>query len=216
VRNSPLETKENHMTENLEIQDAPIFSYAIASGDMRYIEIGEREIYLRNDPKVGLIYRGEIAGCGPECHFELNEILLEFAMSCEGCREESFATKEVIQFGEHLGEVLLARTARDIAELPTIEKLSSVSKCMLNSMSARYIEEIKEDQLQYSLDCCPLRECAMNTGLNRNVDMAHLSFVALWKSLISNLAPGWVLMHPSDEEKEIPIHKIVIIGGLEP
>jgi hypothetical protein len=100
------------MTENLEIQDAPIFSYAIASGDMRYIEIGEREIYLRNDPKVGLIYRGEIAGCGPECHFELNEILLEFAMSCEGCREESFATKEVIQFGEHLGEVLLARTYR--------------------------------------------------------------------------------------------------------
>jgi hypothetical protein len=56
----------------------------------------------------------------------------------------------------------------------------------------------------------------MNTGLNRNVDMAHLSFVALWKSLISNLAPGWVLMHPSDEDKEIPIHKIVIVGGLEP
>ena len=30
------------MNEFLEIQDAPIFSYAIASGDMRYIEIGER------------------------------------------------------------------------------------------------------------------------------------------------------------------------------
>ena len=44
--------KDNHMAEILEIQDTPIFSYAIASGDMRYIEIGERDIYLRNDPEV--------------------------------------------------------------------------------------------------------------------------------------------------------------------
>lgn len=201
------------MTKTIEINDEPVFSYAIASGDMRYIQIGERDIYLRNDPNIGLIYRGEIAGCGPECYFELNEILLEYAMSCEGCREENFATKEVIQFGKHLGEVMLARTASDIAELPTIEKLASLSRSMLNSMSAKYIEEIKEDQLHYSLDCCPLRECAMNTGLNRNVDMAYLSFVALWKSLVSNLAPRWELRHPSEKDKNFPIHKIVIVGG---
>ena len=198
------------MTETLEIQDAPVFSYKLASADMRYIEIVERNIYLRDDPNVGLVFRGEIPGCGSDCFVELNEILLEYAMSCEGCREQSAATREVVRFGERLGEVLAAKTYHDIAELPTAEKLSSAFKCILNSMHVTYIEESKEDRLEYSLDCCPLRECAKSTGFNRSVEMAHLSFMALCKSLTEALAPDWVLMQPSEEDANLPIHKIII------
>jgi hypothetical protein len=201
------------MTETLEIQDTPVFSYAIASADMRYIEIGERDIYLRNDPEAGLVFRGEISGCGSNCFVELNEILLEYAMSCEGCRDQSVASQEVVRFGEHLGEVLVAKTYKNIAKLPTTEKLSSAFKCILNSMSATYIEESKENHLEYSLGCCPLRECAKSTGLSRSVEMAHLSFIALCKSLIKALAPNWVLMQPSEKDNSIPIHKIVIAGS---
>jgi hypothetical protein len=202
--------KENHMTETLEIQDAPVFSFALASADMRYIEIGEREIYLRNDPEAGLVFRGEIFGCGPGCIVDLSEILLEYAMSCEGCREQSVASEEVARFGEHLAEVLVEKTYHDIAELPTPEKLSSAFKCILNSMSVTYIEESKKDHLEYSLDCCPLSECAKSTGLSRSVEMAHLSFTSLCKSLIKALAPDWLLMQPSEGDTNIPIHKIVI------
>jgi hypothetical protein len=201
------------MTEITKFQDAPVFSYALASADMRYIEVGERDIYLRNDPKAGLVFRGEISGCGPDCFVELNEILLEYAMSCEGCREQSVASKEVVSFGEHLSEVLLAQTYPDIAELSTSDKLSSTFKCILNSMGADYIEEMKEDHLEYSLDCCPLSECAKDTGFNRSVEMAHLSFVALCKSLIKALAPDWALIQPSEKENNIPIHKIVIASS---
>jgi hypothetical protein len=205
-----IESKENHMIETLEIQDAPVYSFALASADMRYIEIGEREIFLRNDPKAGLVFRGEISGCGPGCFVDLSEILLEYAMSCEGCRERSVASKEVTRFGEHLAEVLVEKTYHDITELPTPEKLSSAFKCILNSMSAKYIEESKEDHLEYSLNCCPLSECAKSTGLSRSVEMAHLSFTALCKSLIKALAPDWELMLPSETDTNIPIHKIVI------
>jgi hypothetical protein len=201
------------MTETLEIQDTPVFSYAIASADMRYIEIGERDIYLRNDPEAGLVFRGEISGCGSDCFVELNEILLEYAMSCEGCRDQSVTSQEVVRFGEHLGEVLVTKTYKNIAKLPTTEKLSSAFKCILNSMSATYIEESKEDNLEYSLDCCPLRECAKSTGLSRSVEVAHLSFIALCKSLIKALAPDWVLMQPSEVDNSIPIRKIVITGS---
>jgi hypothetical protein len=201
------------MTETLEIQDTPVFSYAIASADMRYIEIGERDIYLRNDPEAGLVFRGEISGCGSGCFVELNEILLEYAMSCEGCRDQSVTSQEVVRFGEHLGEVLVTKTYKNIAKLPTTEKLSSAFKCILNSMSATYIEESKEDNLEYSLDCCPLRECAKSTGLSRSVEVAHLSFIALCKSLIKALAPDWVLMQPSEVDNSIPIRKIVITGS---
>jgi hypothetical protein len=200
------------MTESLEIQDAPVFSYTLASADMRYIEIAEREIYLRHDPSAGLVFRGEISGCGSDCYVGLGEILLEYAMSCEGCREPSVVSEEVVRFGEHIGEVLVAKIYDDFADLPTTEKLSSGFKCILNSMNAAYIEESKEDYLEYSLDCCPLRECAKSTGLSRSVEMAHLSFTALCKSLIKALAPNWVLMKPSEEDTNIPIHKIIIAG----
>ena len=201
------------MPESMEIQEAPVLSYTLASADMRYIETGVREIYLRDVPEVGFVYRGEIPGCGPGCFVDLNEILLEYAMSCEGCKEEDTALEEVARFGEHLAEELVEKIYRDIAELPTPEKLSSAFKCILNSMSAKYIEESKEDHLEYSLDCCPLRECAKSTGLSRSVEMAHLSFVALCKSLIKALAPDWVLMQPSEEDNSIPIHKIAIAGS---
>ena len=197
------------MAETMEIQDTPVFSYPLASADMRYIEIEKRDIYLRSDPETGLVFQGEISGCGPGCFITLNEIFLEFAMSCEGCREESVASEEVIRFGEHLGEVLAAKIQPDISEQPTAEKLSNAFKCILNSMGAKYIEQSKEDHLIYSLDCCPLSECASSTGLSRSVEMAHLSFTALCKYLINALAPDWVLREPSEEDTHIPIHKIV-------
>jgi len=198
------------MTETLDIQDVPVFSYALASADMRYIEIGERKIYLRNDPKAGLVFRGEIPGCGPECYVDLSEILLEYAMSCEGCSKQELASEMVIRFGEHLGDAYVEKTQHYAPELPTSDKLSNALKCILNSMSATYIEDKKVDRLEYSLDCCPLSECAKNTGLNRSVDMAYLSFIAICKSLINGLALNWELIYPSENENNIPIHRIFI------
>ena len=198
------------MPETSDIQDAPVLSYVIASADMRYIEIGKREIFLRNDPKADLVFQGEIPGCGPDSFVDLSEILLEYAISCEGYREQSVVSEEVTQFGEQLGEILIAKTYHNITELSPTEKLSSDFKCVLNSMSVTYIEDCKENHLKYSLDCCPLSECAKSTGLSRSVEMAGVSFTALCKSLVKALAPDWVLMHPSEEGTNIPIHKIVI------
>jgi len=198
------------MPETSDIQDTPVLSYVIASADMRYIEIGKREVYLRNDPNAGLVFQGEIPGCRPDCFVDLSEILLEYAMSCEGCREQSVVSDEMAQFGEHLGEILLAKTYHNTTEFSPTEKLSSNFKCILNSMSVTYIEDSKENHLEYSLDCCPLSECAKSTGLSRSVEMADVSFTAVCKSLVKALAPDWVLKNPSEEGTNIPIHKIVI------
>ena len=61
---------------------------------MRYTEVAEMEIYLRDDPKAGLVFRGEISGCKPGRFVDLGQILLQYAMSCEECREQSVA-KEI-------------------------------------------------------------------------------------------------------------------------
>lgn len=197
------------MPKTLDIQNAPVFSYRIASADMRYVEIGIREIYLRKDPNLGQVFQGEIPNCGRDCYVGLNEILLEYAVSWEGCREQSVVSDEVVWFGERLGGILVENIYQDITGLPASEKLSTAFKSILNSTSSPYHEECKEDHLEYTLDCCPLSECARRTGLRCSMEMAYVSFTVLYKSLIKALAPNWVLMQPSEEDIDLPLHTIV-------
>jgi len=198
------------MTGTLDTQEGAVFSYALASADLRYIEIGEREIYLRSDPDKGLVFQGEIAGCGPDCYVDLSEILLEYAMSCEGCSRPELASEMLNHFGDHLGQVYVEKTIQDTEKLDRVDKISSAINCILNSMDAKFIEDNQANHLEYSLECCPLSECAKDIGLNRSVEMAYLSFLALCNSLITKLAPGWSLVHPSAVEIDIPIHRILI------
>ena len=198
------------MPESTEIEVTPVLSYTMASADMRYIEIGVREIYLREDPATGLVFRGEISGCGPGCYVDLNEILLEYAMSCEGCREEDPALEEVASFGVRLGEILVKKKQPDMVDLPSTDKLTKVFDCILKSMGAEFSLDRQIDRLEYNLRCCPLSECAKAAGLSRNVEMAHVSFTALCKTVIQAVAPQWALNQPSEDDTHLPIHKIVI------
>jgi hypothetical protein len=202
----------NHMFDEFNNHDQPIFSYVIASADMRYIELGKRNVYLRKSPKRGWVFRGEIPDCGADCFIDLSEIFLEYAMSCEGCRDDSEASEEAIRLGKHLGEKLVSSLSPDTSIFSTLEVLSSQFKIILNSMHSVYTEDAKANFLEYSLDCCPLRECAQSTGFGRNVEIAHLSVVALCKSLVDKLAPEWQLIQPSEQEADLPIRKITISG----
>ena len=198
------------MNETLETQDAPVFTYALASADLRYIEIGEREIYLRREPEGSLIFRGEIAGRGPDCYINLSEILLEYAMSCEGCSRAELATEMITHFGDHLGQIYVEYSDQNISDLDPQEKISSALACILNSMGAKFVAAIQPDSMEFSLDCCPLSECARDTGLNRSVEMAYLAFIALVNSVLSRLSPEWSLKRPSAVEINIPMHQILI------
>jgi len=198
------------MNETLETQDAPVFTYALASADLRYIEIGEREIYLRQEPEGSLIFRGEIADCGPDCYINLSEILLEYAMSCEGCSRAELATEMITHFGDHLGQIYVENAGTNISDLGSQEKISNALACILNSMGAKFTAAIQPDSMAFSLDCCPLSECARDTGLNRSVEMAYLAFIALVNGVLSRLSPEWTLVRPSAVEINIPMHQILI------
>ena len=198
------------MTRTLDAQEGAVFSYTLASADLRYIEIGERDIYLRRDPDKGLVFRGEIAGCGPDCYVDLSEILLEYAMSCEGCSRPELSTEMLIHFGDHLGQVYVEKTSHDTEHLDAAEVISKAFNCILNSMDAKFTEDKQANQIEFSLDCCPLSECAKDTGLNRSVEMAYLAFIALVNGVLSRLSPEWTLVRPSAVEINIPMHQILI------
>ena len=195
---------------NGTLTEKPLYSYTLSSMDMRYIEIGRRDIYLRNEPDLGLIFRGEFSGCGSSCFADLNEILLEYSLSCEGCWEDEEARKKVERFGRDLGKILVNNTFQDISKLSDTDKIIRAFKCIFNSMNVKYSLVQNGNYLQYTLVYCPLRESAQKTGLIRGVELAHLAFVSLCKNILKILTTNWVLLKPSEQESGLPINKIVV------
>jgi len=185
-------------------------SYTVASAEMRFIEIGKRDIYLTRDYESNPILRGEISDCGPGSAVDLNQILLEYSLSCEGCKKLEIAEEAVIKFGEQLGKILVDTLYKDKTDIPSIEKITKTFKCVLDSMMVPYTVASASETLQFNLSVCPIRETAKKNGLTRGITMAHLSFIALCTCIIQNLSPHWVMLNPTEADIENPLHEIVV------
>ena len=190
--------------------EAPLFNYTIASADMRYIEVGERMIYLRDDPKKGPIVRGEILGCGPGCYVDLSQIFLEFAMSCEGCREQDVADDSLTYFGERLGKILLARLYPDSSKRQAVDQLIHVFDCVYKSMNIPYTLDRSEGTLHYIFPQCPFCDQEEYAGFTRAMDMARLGFIALCECILQNFDSGWLLEKPTKEQISDPLLEVIL------
>ena len=198
------------LQQPFSIRETQLFTYVIASGDMRYIPISERTIYLRNDPDLGPVVRGEIGDCGPVCYANLSQNLIEYTMSCEGCQDPVQAGELVECLGERLGKILAARLFQDVADLAVQDRVSGAFVFILRSMGVPFEIQHMPGSLRYVLDDCPLQTTARPLGLTRRVPVARRGFVVLCDSLLRTLAPGWVLAQPSQRETDDPLSEIVL------
>ncbi len=196
--------------EDRAIRQGELLSYTIASGDMRYIEINKRDVYLRGDPQKGLLIRGEVPECGVDCDVNLNHILLEHAMTCSGCKEPEMARDIADQFGRRLGQTLAIWLCQDAPETPHCDQLCDSFEVILKSMDAPYQRECNDEILVYDLEECPLLDTAKSNGFSQWTPMARHSFLSLCKSIISTLQPTWDLQRPNGVDAGGPIHRIAI------
>jgi len=200
------------MSANAEIANqAPLFNYTLASADMRYIEIGERVIYLRTDPNRGLVIRGEIEDCGSACHVDLSQIFLEYTLSCEGCRQAGVVEEAVVYFGERIGNLLAARIYPDRESIPEIERLTGMLDCVFASMDLPYSLDRETGSLHYRFHSCPFCDNQQFAGFLRSMEMARLGFIALCESILKNLAPGWVLVKPDRSALGNPLLEVLLV-----
>lgn len=199
------------LTASSEAQEERLLSYVIASSNMRYIEVNERDVYLRQDPQLGLILRGEVPHCGPGCNANLSQMLLEYTMSCEDCRDQATKVRYTEQFGHNLGQKLLARLNGAAAAETGLDRLSLVLDVILNSLGAAFQKELAADRLRYELAHCPIHEAARDSGQNLWVAPAHRAFVVLCRHIIEALAPGYMLAQPAEVETEAPLETILIV-----
>lgn len=198
------------LNKGQSIRQGELLSYTIASGDMRYIEINERDVFLCGDPELGLIIRGEVPECGVDCDVNLSHILLEHAMTCSGCKEPLMAEETAERFGRQLGEKLAVLLCQDAPEAPNCDQLCDSFEVILKSMDASYQRECNDKVLVYDLEDCPLLDTARLNGFSQWAPMARRSFVSLCEGIVSTLQPTWVIEQPNGNTAISPISEILI------
>jgi hypothetical protein len=191
-----------------DFEDRRLLSYVVASGDMRHIPINERELYLRDIPDRGLLVQGEIPGCGPDCNINLSQVLFEYAVSCEDCKDHIASAEMELRFGQHLGQVLATEVKLKLAELTARSQLEKLMAIVLSSMDAPYSAEGDGNYLRYELHDCPIQRAANEPGYSLRLPAVHLGFAALCEAIVNGLAPSWQLVKPLVEESELPLGEV--------
>ncbi len=192
-----ISTKDLIMPVNtLQDVETALYSYQIASADLKYIEINTRQVVLRADPERGLVVRGEVPECGPLCHATLSEIFLEHAMSCKGCDESAVMLESVLQFAERLG-VRLARVFLEIhdGETPRLV-VPRIFRCVVASMGVPYESQEAEDRIAYRFQESPLDITGGKAGLHLWVSTAFQGFIAFFNNLLETTGGGWRQVAP--------------------
>jgi hypothetical protein len=186
-------------------QETPLLSYVIASSDMRYIEVNRRNVHLHHDLELGLVIRGEIPGTLPSCDAGLAFMLLEYAMSCQDCKDPLMTAAAVDRFGECLGRALIEKMQPDVLETSPTDRLIRTFEILLRSMGSRYTRHLTPDEIYFTLAGCPLHAAAGQTALKLQVAMAHRAFVALCDAILAALAPDWARVKPAERETQDPL-----------
>ncbi len=172
-------------------QPAPatlLYSFTVASADMFYSEMAQRDIYVRDDAETGFHIWGEVAGGGGMSAADLGEILLEYAMSAVAAGDLPHAFRQIDKFGKHLGEALAVRIMQCTPADNPVSRAACALECVLEALDVQFVVEHDGDQLSYILDHCPLCDKSDRTGLSQ-VEVAHHGLNALCHSVIRALDP---------------------------
>ncbi len=175
--------------------------YNIASADMYYCEVDQREVCVRDDPVKGLRIWGEIPGEGAITAVDLCQIFLEYAMYCQTWRDSSQACCAMQKFGECLGEAL-ARYVRDKIPIGRAANPGAYAlECVLKSMNAHFTIEQVGPELHFVVAGCQLQETAEQTRL-MEVELAHYGVNALCQSLVHTIDPEMVVRAPLEADAD--------------
>jgi hypothetical protein len=183
------------MTRVSERRATRLCRYPIASAEMYYYEVEQRDVRVCDDPEKGFRIWGEIPDVGATTAIGLCEVFLEYAMYSQTWRDLSQAYHNMQAFGEQLGEAL-ARYIKDNAPAEMTANLGACAlECVLESMNAHFTVEQVGSELRFIVVGCPLRETAELTSL-MEVQLAHHGINALCQSLIHALSPDLVVRAP--------------------
>jgi hypothetical protein len=167
---------------------ARLLTYNVASADMFYVEVEQRDVCICDDLSRGFRIWGEMHGGRSVATVDLCQIFLEVALSYQAIPDSDQARYKMGAFGKQIGQVL----GQHIKDNPLLEILTNPAvralRCLLESMNARFTVEWIDNELRFAVDSCPIYKIAELTGL-REVVLAHYGFDAMCQSLVYALDP---------------------------
>jgi hypothetical protein len=174
-----------------------LYRYSIASSDMYYTELEQRDVYVSDHPRDGFKIWGQIAGAGPAASVDLCQMFLEYAMYCRSWGSPAEAAYNMHAFGERLGGAL----ARFLKENPPADMSQNPGacalECLFESMGVQLSVEQVGPELRFFFADCPLAEAAQRTGL-REVEPALYGVNSLCQTLIHAIDPHLQISHPME------------------
>ena len=179
-------------TQPVEPHVACLLRYAIASADMYYDEMEQRDVYLNCDEQGNFRIWGEIADEGPASAIDLFEIFLEYALCCCAwpCMAEAFSYMQ--DFGECLGRALAKQLKDSLPSSKSENAALQALKHIFETVGSHPTEEHVGAEARCIVANHPLEQAAQRSGL-RNIELAHHGINAMCQSLIQGLDPGLTL-----------------------
>lgn len=157
-----------------------LYEYRITSKEMRSLDQNIRRIYLGVNEDGLTVVWGEVPGCGEECNTNLSELILEFIMSCEGCKDPDVL--------DQYQEIFCSKISNALSDqLQTVDaenQLRSLFEILFASMEGEYAipEDMRTSPLGF--ERCPICVASTRMGMQRGLDQAHGTYFKLIQQLV--------------------------------
>jgi hypothetical protein len=175
-----------------------ICRYPIASSDMYYNEVGQRDVYVRDDLLHGFQIWGELTGSGPDTAISLCEIFLEYAMFCQTGFDENHAYALMESFGSGLGHAVAFYMEDNIFLNGFPNPGICALECVLETLRVDFTIHQIGPELRFIICDCPFDKTAGLTGLPQS-ELAHIGLNAMCQGLLKVIQPELPVASPVDE-----------------
>lgn len=186
------------MSEKITSHATLICRYPIASGGLYYAEVGQRNVYVYDDPLNGFRIWGELVGMGEESSIPLCEVFLEYAMSCQAWDDETTAYYQMESFGEGMGQALAQYISDTILAGSYANPGACALECVLESLDLNFTIHQIGPELRFIIVNCPFEDIARRTGMPQS-ELAHVGINAMCQSLLHAIQPELPVNSPVDE-----------------
>ncbi|MGZ6316893.1 MAG: hypothetical protein ACXWNQ_06500 [Anaerolineales bacterium] len=165
-----------------------LFQYVVASADMFYSELEQRDVFLGSDENGHVRIWGEIADGGPSTKVDLCGVFLEYGLYCCSWCGAGEALYHMQDFGERLGRRLARYLQENPHLLDTEDPAISALEQLFGTLGACFSEEYLPTGIRFEVTDCPLEKVAKSSGLPY-VDIARHGINAMCRTLILALEP---------------------------
>lgn len=172
----------------LETSAVHLFRYSVASADMYFSEMEQRDVLIGKADDGQVRIWGQMVEGGPSTKVELCRVFLEHALYCSCCYGEAEAVYQMQTFGQRLGRQLAEYLKVNPALVTSKNAALGALECLFGTLHAGYFEDYAPAGVRFVVTDCPLEEAARRSGLPQ-VELARCGLNAMCQSLCTGMNP---------------------------